>query len=111
MKHRNKKTPSPSEAFMALPDGEKERIWESFNRDIPLSETEPLSAEEQVELKSAQRAGRARRARERRSRAKLQRVNVQLRAQLLKRADAYAANHGMSRTELIARGIELAIAS
>lgn len=51
---------------MALPDAEKERIWESFNREIPLSETKPLSLKEQEEFEAAQRAGRARAARKRR---------------------------------------------
>jgi hypothetical protein len=96
---------------MALPDAEKERIWESFNREIPLSETKPLTAREKTEFEAAQRAGRARLARERRQREKLRRVQVELETKLLKRADAYAADHGMSRAELIARGIKLAIAS
>jgi hypothetical protein len=96
---------------MALPDSEKERIWESFNRDIPLSETTPLSPRQKADLEAARRAGRARLARERRQSEKLRRVQVELESRLLKRADAYAADHGISRAELIAKGIKLAIAS
>jgi hypothetical protein len=32
--------------FSALSDAEKERVWESFNREIPKSEVCPLTAVE-----------------------------------------------------------------
>jgi hypothetical protein len=35
--------PSPIEAFLALSDEEKETVYRSVDREIPLSETRPLT--------------------------------------------------------------------
>lgn len=50
------------EDFLALTDEEKERIWESFNREIPESETTPLSKKEQAEWESFVKKARAKRS-------------------------------------------------
>jgi len=38
-----KEVHDPVAKFEALPEAEKERIWESFNREIPRSELRPLT--------------------------------------------------------------------
>jgi hypothetical protein len=41
--NRTRKRIDPVAEFEALPDAEKERIWESLNREIPRSELRPLT--------------------------------------------------------------------
>jgi len=105
-----KTKPTPIEEFLALTDSEKERIWESYNREIPDSETRPLTSAEQDELDSARRAARSNRRRSMKAKS-ARRVQISLEGHLLKRADAYAARHRMTRAELIAKGLKLAMAS
>ena len=105
-----KKKPSPVEAFLALPDSEKEKIWQSYDRVIPDRETSPLSVNEEVQWRSTVAAATARR----RGRPKVgqgaKRVQITVEQGLLKRADAYAKRFGMTRAQLIAKGLGLAIA-
>jgi len=56
------KSTNAVEEFLALPDEEKERIWESLNREIPESETTPLSKKEQAEWESFLKKARSKRS-------------------------------------------------
>lgn len=95
---------SPVDAFLELSDDEKERVWESFDRVIPESETRPLSPEEQREWKKL--AARAKRKPGRpRIGSGAQRVQVTVERRLLARADAYAKSRGMSRAQLVSLGL------
>jgi hypothetical protein len=47
------------EEFLALSDEDKEKIWESFNRGIPESESKPLSKNEQAQWDSFLKKARA----------------------------------------------------
>ena len=92
---------SNGEAFDALTPAEKERVWESYNRKIPLSETQPLAAAD----RDRHRPARGRKPVGRGA----ARLNVTIERGLLARADAYAAAHRLSRAALISRGLELAL--
>ena len=105
-----KTSSSKIDAFIALPDDEKERIWESFNREIPASETRPLTAKEQAEWRSFVRAAKAKRKAGRpRVGLGAQRVQVSVERGLLTRADAYARRNGLTRAQLVARGLKAVI--
>ena len=110
MKRTAREKPSPVDAFLALPDDEKERIWESFNREIPASETRPLTPKEQAEWRSFVRAAKAKRKAGRpRVGLGAQRVQVSVERGLLTRADAYARRNGLTRAQLVARGLKAVI--
>ncbi len=88
------------EEFLALSDDEKERIWESFNREISPGEFRPLNAEE--------------RALWSRGKQKLQRpargsgnkvISVRVALPLLRRADAFAMRRGITRAALVTAGL------
>jgi hypothetical protein len=51
---------NPVEAFLALPEDEKQRIARSYDRAIPLSETRPLNASERRLWGRVKRKGRGR---------------------------------------------------
>jgi hypothetical protein len=90
--------------FEALSDAEKERVWDYFDRKIPLSETRPLTdAEWAQEKKAKKKMGRPKIGQG----AKL--ISVTVEKGLLSRADAYARTQGMKRAELIAVGLALAL--
>ena len=95
------------EAFLALSDEEKQRVWESYNREIPFEETRALTPAEQA-LHARFRRKAAGRPVKREGAARIQ---ATMERGLLRRADEYARQHGMSRSQLIARGVEEVIAS
>jgi hypothetical protein len=109
-----KKKQNDVDAFLALPDAEKERIWESYNRVIPFEETRALTPREQAEWDRFAGTAKAARGERRRGRPVVgqgaKRVQVSVEGGLLKRADAYAARHGLTRAQLVARGLKLALA-
>ena len=90
--------------FEALSDAEKEKVWDYFDRKIPLSKTRPLTdAEWAQEKKAKKKMGRPKIG----QRAKL--ISVTVEKGLLSRADAYARTQGLKRAELIALGLALAL--
>jgi hypothetical protein len=97
-----RKRRSPIEEFIALPDAEKHRVAEGFNREYRMEETKPLSAKERQQW---QRILRKDRMKQRRPNQTM-RVSVQVKPSLLSRLDAYAKSHGLSRSELFSRGVE-----
>ncbi|HZL34937.1 MAG TPA: hypothetical protein VFC78_06490 [Tepidisphaeraceae bacterium] len=93
--------------FLALSDEEKERVWESYNRPIPFEETRALTpAEHALHVRFLRKA--AGRPVKREGAARIQ---ATMERGLLRRADEYARRHGMSRSQLIARGVEEVLAS
>jgi hypothetical protein len=92
----------PVEEFLALPDDEKERIWESYNRAVPLSQTRPLNAVERKQwARMRQKTGRATNSEP----AKAVRVTIE--EKLLRRADRYAEAAGFTRSQIFAKGLEV----
>ena len=96
----------PVEEFLALPDDEKQRIWESYNRPVPLSETRPLNAAERKQWERMKRkSGRPTKGEGARA------VRVTIEGGLLRRADRYADTAGFTRSQLIAKGLEALLAA
>lgn len=92
------------EAFDALPDSEKERVYQEIDRASPgqlLAESRPLNARDRAVW---------RRIKRRLGRPKIGKgvkvVSVSLEKDLLRRADALAKRQGISRAKLISRGLE-----
>lgn len=73
---------------------------------VALQESRPMTPKERLayrkQLHHGRRASQGEAAR---------RVLIRLEGGLLKRADAYARRHGITRSELIARGLEVMITS
>jgi hypothetical protein len=90
--------------FDALPDGEKERIYHEIDRMTPEewdAQTRPPNAAERAVLKQVQaKLGRPRTGQG------VQTIALTVEKGLLKRADAYAAALGISRAQLVARGLK-----
>ena len=102
----SKSVRDPVEEFLALPDDEKERIWESYNRPVPLSETRPLNAAERRQwARMKRKSGRPTRG----EGAKAVRVTIE--GGLLRRVDRYAETAGFTRSQLIAKGLEALLAT
>jgi hypothetical protein len=98
-------------AFEALSDADKERVWEYYNRPIPASETRPLTpAERRRWDKDREKDRRQRKAGRPKAGNGARMISVSVDGHLLSRADAYAKGHGLTRAELIERGLELALA-
>ena len=90
--------------FDALSADDKEKVWNYYDRKIPLCETRDPTPAERARMKRIQKdAGRSRIG----EGAKL--VAVTIEKGLLQRADEYAKGKGMKRAELIARGLLLAM--
>lgn len=68
-------------------------------------QSRPLTAKERTQYQDAVKRGRAKNVRH------PKRAQISIDGGLLKRADAYAKRHGMTRSELIARGLEAVIGS
>ena len=103
-----KRMPSSKELsgveFDSLPPSEKQRLWS----ELDAKSTEQLLAESRP-LDARQRAT-WRRIRNQIGQPKIGKatvhVSVSLEKDLLNKADGFARNHGMSRSELIARGVK-----
>src|SRR5437763_2853734 len=98
---------SDIEEFIALPDAEKKRMIreiESETVEQSIARSRPLNARERKQW--------------RRFKAKMGRpqvgkgaktISLTVERELLKRADAYAKRHGMSRARLVAEGLRAVI--
>jgi hypothetical protein len=94
-----RKKRSPIDEFLALPDSEKEKVWESFNREISLSETTPISAAERRQHDRAKRPGRPKKG------EGAEPVTLTMERGLLRRTDAFAARTGLTRSQLVATAL------
>jgi len=103
---QSRKKRSYVEEFIALPDAEKDRIAGQFDREFAMSETRPLTPKERQQW---ERIVRRDRTSQKRTRAKV-RVSLALDGDLVDRMDTYAEAHGLSRSEVLARGAEVILA-
>jgi hypothetical protein len=89
--------------FQALSTGEKDKVWEYYDREIPMSESRPLNAKEraQFERVRGRSVGRPKIGKG----AKV--VAVTMEKGFLSRVDAYAKQHALKRSEMITRGLRL----
>jgi hypothetical protein len=97
------------EDFEALPDREKERIWQEIDSQSTeelLRQSRPLNARERQEWRAfKKKLGRPRVGKGTTN------VSVSMEKGLLKKADRFAKAHGMSRSELVANGVKAVIGS
>ena len=101
MAKKTTKKLSPAEAFIALPDAEKDRIVAQFGRPNVGDGFGPLTAEMHDCLRRAKRKV----GRPRVGKGAVQ-VSVAIERGLLKRAEAFRKRNGMTRSELFVRGLE-----
>jgi hypothetical protein len=105
---RSKSKMGAVDRFIALPDEEKERIYQEIDRKTPeelWAESRPLTPAERRRLGRFKRGlGRPKTGEGAKA------VNITVEQALLRRADSWAKDHGMTRAQLVARGLELAMA-
>jgi hypothetical protein len=91
---------SPIEDFIALPDEEKERIWESFNQEIPPSGFRPLnSGERKIWARAKKKMGRPVKGKG----SKV--ISLSVERELLGKADRLAKKKGVTRASIVAAGL------
>jgi hypothetical protein len=100
---------SDVDAFIALPDSEKDRIVAEIERESPAerrARSRPLNARERAQWQRfKQKMGRPKIG------AGTRTISLTVERNLLKRADAYAKRHGLSRAKLVAQGLAAVIGS
>ena len=92
------------EVFDALPDAEKERIYDELDRMTPAQmrkRFKPMTRKERAEHLRPKRVGRPKLGQG------VKVISLSLERDLLKRADAYAKANGMKRSEMVTTGLEL----
>ena len=100
---------SAVEEFLALSDAQKEAVYQSVNREFSPDELSPLTPAERKIWEKMRRSlkeqHRQRRGRPKRGLgAKV--ISLSMERGLLERADAYATRIGLSRAQLVAKGLE-----
>jgi hypothetical protein len=106
MKRPKKK--SAIEEFIALPDSEKERIYNELEAETPedrLANSRPLNARERRQWRRFKALGRPKVGKGAKT------ISLTVEKSLLKQADAYAKRHGISRAKLVAQGLQAVIGS
>ncbi|HVS72303.1 MAG TPA: hypothetical protein VHQ47_13695 [Phycisphaerae bacterium] len=102
---RTKKKMSAIEAFIALPDEEKERQWREFDKEFIADTFRPLTAAQRALWEKAKRRpGRPRTG------EGSQVVSLSVERALLEKADAYARAKGISRSQLVAEALRAMMA-
>jgi hypothetical protein len=107
------KKPMTGRDFEALSEAEKERLYDQLDRESParrLARSRPLTPSEAAREREMRKAAKARMGRPVIG-AGAKQVAVTLERGLLERADAYARQRGLKRSEMIARGLTLLMAS
>jgi hypothetical protein len=111
---RRKTKEMTGEEFDALSEHEKERIFQELENKTTeqlIAESRPLNKKERAEWRQIKRKiGRPRIGRPRIGRGTTN-ISVSLEKSLVKAADRFAMKHGMSRSQLIARGVRAIIGS
>src|SRR5512146_1201671 len=97
-----KRKVSPIEAFLALPDEEKERQCKEFDKPFVFEKARPLTAAQRKEWERAKARGRGRP----RVGNGVKVISLSVERGLLAEADARAKALGISRAELFARGVQ-----
>jgi hypothetical protein len=105
----NRRKKSVIDEFIALPDSEKERIFQEIEAETPeetLARSRPLNARERRQW---------RRFKNKMGRPKVGKgaktISLTVEMGLLKQADAYAKRHGISRAKLVAQGLQVILGS
>jgi hypothetical protein len=96
-------------AFEALPDAEKERIYQELDNETPeqrLARSKPLTREQR---KRWNRIKKNLGGRPKHGKYGTQIISVTVEKELLAQANAYARAKGMKRSELVTQGLKLAM--
>jgi hypothetical protein len=97
------------EEFIALPDSEKERIFNELEAESPqdrLARSRPLKARERRQWRRFKvKMGRPKVGKGAKT------ISLTVEMGLLKQADAYAKRHGISRAKLVAQGLQAVLGS
>jgi hypothetical protein len=96
------------EEFDALSDADKEKVSNYYSTHRKLRGLRPLPPAEQRRLQTEQTNERRKMGRPVIGKGSVN-VAITVERDLLERADAYARAHGLKRTQLIAKGLELAM--
>jgi hypothetical protein len=99
-------TPKKPKPFLKMTLAEREADLKKFDQGLSFDQTRPLSAKGKLLWGRAKRGRPPKPADE-----KAARVLITVEQDLLARADAFAKKHGVSRSELIARGIRSVLAA
>jgi hypothetical protein len=94
--------------FLALPDAQKERIWNEVDAlaHKPAREiSKPLNARERAEWRDIRK--KIGRGRPKLGASGVDRVSVSVEKSLLARADAFARQRKLKRSEMVTQGLEL----
>ncbi|HEV8293127.1 MAG TPA: hypothetical protein VGP94_14425 [Tepidisphaeraceae bacterium] len=89
--------------FEHMTDAQKTAFARQYDREIPLSETRPLTAAEQRLFRRIMNRGRGRP----RIGKGASRINITIEKNLLSRVNAFAKKTKISRARMIAQGLEL----
>jgi hypothetical protein len=90
--------------FIALPDSEKERIYQELDRENPrqrLARSKPLDAATRLRWKKAVRKG----GRPKLGRDGVKVISLSVEKSLLKDADAFAKKNGLKRAEFFSQAL------
>jgi hypothetical protein len=102
----NRKTrDSAADRFEQMTDEQKSAFARQYDREIPLSETRPLTAAERRLFQEILKRGRGRP----RIGKGAARINITIEKGLLDRVNALAKKRKLSRAQLIAKGLELVL--
>jgi hypothetical protein len=95
--------------FMALPDAEKERIFQELEQESPQqrrAQSTPLTARDRVRWKKFQdRVKKRKSGRPKFGKHGVKVIALSVERELLARADAYAKSQGLKRAELFTEAI------
>ncbi|HSU68779.1 MAG TPA: ribbon-helix-helix protein, CopG family [Tepidisphaeraceae bacterium] len=92
------------EEFDALPDSEKERIWQEIDRMTPeelAASSRPLNKEEKAQWARAERKIARRKAVQ-----KIRKLSIKLEDRLVDRVERLARREGVSRDQIIERSLK-----
>jgi hypothetical protein len=96
-----------------MTDAQRDEFVKDLDREIPYSETSPLTPDMRRKWRMAQARGRAMAAARKAGRPRVgessERIAVTVERKLLSEADALADVRGISRAQLIAEGLRLAL--
>lgn len=101
---KKSKTLMTGEEFDALPDAEKERIWQEIDRMTPeelVANSRPLTKAERARWVHARKKGTRDKTLQ-----KLRRVSVKLEDRLVDRVERVARREGVSRDQIVARSLK-----
>lgn len=103
----SKRKKSSIEAFIDLPDAQKQRIFDEIDSESPeesLLRSRPLNPREKRQWKRFQsKMGRPKIGKGSKT------ISLTVEKELLARADAYAKKHRISRARLVAKGLRVVL--